>query len=90
MIISGGNEEKVKKAVNHIRHAAIWAVMIVAILYIFPTFLDLFWLEYGDYMRPSAVFRSIEWLSDTIFWQDISTMPDNLGTPQITDDFSDL
>ena len=91
MIISGWVEEKVKSAVNHIRHAFIGVLLIVAVLFVFPTFLDLLWLEYGDYMRPDAVFSNISQLSDIVFGTAVNT---NLDTPSwqdytIPDDFSD-
>ena len=41
MVISGGSEEKVKAAVNHIRHAVIGILFIIAVLYIIPPFFDL-------------------------------------------------
>ena len=59
MVISGGNEEKVKAAVNHIRHAFLGILFIIAVLYIIPPFFDLLGVEYGDYMRPRAVLDSI-------------------------------
>ncbi|MFZ2255838.1 MAG: hypothetical protein WAW59_08275 [Patescibacteria group bacterium] len=59
MIVSGGNEEKVKGAVNHIRHAFIGVLLIISVLFVFPTFLDLIGMEYGQYMKPAAVFDTI-------------------------------
>lgn len=91
MVISGGSEEKVKAAVNHIRHAVIGILFIIAVLYIIPPFFDLLWVEYGDYMRPSAVLDGIGWLSDMIFGQPIESFPDSQVSPGwLSDDFSDL
>ncbi len=59
MIISGGDEEKIKKAVNHIRHAIIGIFFLVALLFVFPTFMDLIGLPYGEYAKPSAIFQTI-------------------------------
>lgn len=92
MIISGGNEEKVKGAVNHIRHAFIGVLLIITVLFIFPTFLDLVGLGYGDYMRPSAVFDTISWLSERLLWQPVDTAPyyDTPNNTTLGNDFSDL
>ncbi len=67
MILSGGNEEKIKPAVNHIRHAAIGLVFLFAVLYIFPVILDLLGLPYGDYARPTAVFDTVSQIFGIIF-----------------------
>jgi hypothetical protein len=42
MILSGGNEEKVKKAVNHIRHAAIGIGFLLLVLFILPLIIGFF------------------------------------------------
>jgi hypothetical protein len=59
MIISAGNEEKVKVAINHMRHAFLGVLLIVVTLFVLPTFFDLLGVEYGDYIRPSAIFDTI-------------------------------
>ena len=46
MILSGGNEEKIKPAVNHIRHAIIGVIFLVATLFMFPTLMDLMGVPY--------------------------------------------
>lgn len=71
----------------------IGVALIVAILFIFPTFLDLVGLSYGDYMRPKAVFSNISNLSDSIFSNSIDTSSmDDLSpkSTDIPDDFSDF
>jgi hypothetical protein len=73
MIISGGAEEKVKWAVNHIRHAFIGIIFILLVLYIVPIVTDLIGLPYGEYAKPSVVLGSIGELSDRIFATDISS-----------------
>lgn len=54
------------------RHALIGVLLIVAVLYIFPTFFDLVGLDYGDFMRPDAVFSNISILSDAVFGTSVS------------------
>ena len=92
MIASAGNEEKVKAAVNHMRHAFLGVLLILVTLFIFPTFLDLLGVEYGQYMRPAAIFDTIGWLSDRIFWQQVEMMPfgDTNTDVSIPDDFADF
>jgi hypothetical protein len=75
MILSGGNEEKIKPAVNHIRHAVIGVIFLVAILFIFPVLMSLIGLPYGDYVKPSAIFETINSLSDTLFGSNIGSGP---------------
>lgn len=67
MIISGGNEEKVKKAVNHIRYAGLWLVGLIVIIFVLPF---LFWLlniPYFDFLKPSTIYRSIQEISNSVF-----------------------
>jgi hypothetical protein len=92
MIISAGNEEKVKAAVNHMRHAFLGVLLIVVTLFIFPTFLDLLGVEYGQYMRPAAIFDTIGSLSDRLFGQQVEAIPlgDNSSKVAIPDNFSDF
>jgi len=89
MILSAGNEEKVKSAVNHIRHAFLWVLFLVAALFVFPIFLDLLSVEYGDYLRPRSVFAQIWMLSDRLLWSSSSDTFDNWET-WLPPDFSDF
>lgn len=73
MIISGGTEEKVKWAVNHIRHALIGIVFIIAVLFIIPVITGFMGLPYGEYARPAAVFSTITVISDRIFGIDVGS-----------------
>jgi Type IV secretion system pilin len=73
MILSGGAEEKVKWAVNHIRHALIGIGFIILVLFIFPVLMNLIGLPYGEYAKPSSVFQTIGELSDRIFGLDIGS-----------------
>ncbi len=67
MIISGGKEEKIKPAVNFIRHAAIGIIFLFGVLYVFPILMDLIGIPYGEYAKPSAVFATISEIFDLIF-----------------------
>lgn len=67
MIISGGNEEKIKPAVNHIRHAAIGLGVLITILYVFPIIMNLAGFPYGEYAKPSTVFATVGEIFDKIF-----------------------
>jgi hypothetical protein len=71
MIISAGTEEKVKKAVNHIRHAIIWVIFILWVLYVLPVLMKLSGIPYEEYMKPKVVFDTMVKISDNIFWWNI-------------------
>ena len=73
MIISWGTEEKVKWAVNHIRHALIGIGFIILVLFIVPILTNLIGLPYGEYAKPSAVFQTISEISDRIFGMDVGS-----------------
>lgn len=67
MVISGGDEERVKRAVNHIRYAALGIIVLVVIVLVVPIFLNLLKLPYGDYLTPSSIFASIQEFSAYLF-----------------------
>lgn len=67
MVISGGDEDRVKKAVNHIRYAALGIVVLVVIVLVVPTFLNMLQLPYGEYFTPPSIFESIRELASGIF-----------------------
>ena len=91
IILSGGKEEKVKSAVNHIRHALIGIVFIIVVLYIFPLLMELIGLPYGEYARPSAVFQTIAEISDSIFGVDVGSSTIDPGSDStLPAGFSDL
>lgn len=91
MILSGWNEEKIKPAVNHIRHAIIGVIFLVATLFMFPTLMDLMGVPYGDYLRPRAVLDTIGWLSDRVFGTTIQTGDfSDTPTDTLTPDFTQI
>lgn len=68
MVVSGGNEEKVKAAVNHIRYAVLGMVVLFIILFAAPVFLGLFGLNhYGMYFSPSVVMSTVQEVTANIF-----------------------
>lgn len=67
MIISGGDEEKVKKAVNHIRYAVIGVIMLIVVLFAFPFIFGLLGIPYAEYTKPTAVFQAMQEISGKIF-----------------------
>lgn len=52
-----------KPAVNHIRHAVIGILFLVAILFILPVIVNLLGLPYGEYIKPKAIFDTISEVS---------------------------
>ncbi|MBC7498614.1 hypothetical protein H7170_03135 [Candidatus Gracilibacteria bacterium] len=91
MIVSGGTEEKVKGAVNHIRHALIGIVFIVGVLFIVPLITSAMGLPYGEYAKPSAVFQTIGEISGHIFGVDVGPSMINPGyNSTLPSDFSNL
>lgn len=67
MVLSGGDEGKVKWAVNHIRYAVLGIVILLIVLFISPIFFQLFWLPYGDYFSPAVIWDTIHEISAYIF-----------------------
>ncbi len=91
MIVSGGTEEKVKIAVNHIRHALIGIGFIVGVLFVIPLFTQFMGLPYGEYARPTAVFETIKEISARVFGMDVgpSTIQ-SVETGSLPPGFSDF
>lgn len=92
LITSGGKEEKVKPAVNHIRHAIIGLVVLVIILFVAPIFARILGFEYADVIRPASIFDTIKEISWGVFWWTSSSIDDSFDTssPSIGSDFTDL
>lgn len=67
LITSGGNEEKVKPAVNHIRHAFLGLIVLILIIFIAPRALALFGLPYAEEINPTKIFQKMRDLSATFF-----------------------
>ncbi len=67
MILSGGNEEKVKAAVNHIRHAIIGVFFLMLVLFVSPLLMRLIGIPYPEYATPRVIFSTISEISARIF-----------------------
>ena len=67
MIISAGKEEKVKSAINYIRHALIGIFFLILVLFVFPLIARLIGLPYPDYATPGIIFDTISEVSNRIF-----------------------
>lgn len=68
MVISAGNEEKVKSAVNHIRYAVLGISVLVIILIVSPIFLRLIGLGmYAQYFQPATILQNIKEVSSYFF-----------------------
>lgn len=91
IILSAGSEEKVKSAINHIRHAVLGIIILVLVLFIAPIITKLLWFAYGDYISPSKILETISEVSDRVFWTEWgsnnSTAP---SSDKIPSTFSDL
>ncbi len=92
MILSWWNEEKVKWAVNHIRHAIFGVMFLFLILFCIPLLTKFMGFPYGEYAKPKAIFTSISEISDRIFWWTTSDSNLNFPWPETTlpSDFSNL
>lgn len=93
MITSGGKEEKVKPAVNHIRHAAIGVAVLMLILFVAPQIARILGLNYPDAIRPSNIFATIQEVSSSVFGGGVSSSNDSFSdssNSSIGSDFTDL
>ncbi len=95
LILSGGKDDKMKPAINSIRYAIIWFIVIVLSLYIFPRLAGLLGLDVSKYSSPDKIFKQIKGLWDKVLWTSSSTEIDidssgNATIEELPDDFSDL
>ncbi len=95
LILSGGKDDKMKPAINSIRYAIIWFIVIVLSLYIFPRLAGLLGLDVSKYSSPDKIFKQIKWLGDKVLWNWSSTEIEvdsswNATIEELPDDFSDL
>lgn len=93
LILSGGNDEKIKPAINTIRYAVIGIVVTVLTIFIFPILWRLLWLDVEKYAEPKRIFEKIEEIWDKIFWTSSNSKSSNdriRDLDSIPSDFSDL
>ena len=67
MILSAGKEDKVKSAVNYIRHALIGVFFLIIVLFVFPVISRLVGLSYPEYAAPGVIFDTISEITNRIF-----------------------
>lgn len=91
IILSAGSEEKVKWAINHIRHAVLGIGVLVLVLFIAPVITRLVGLSYGEYLSPKNILSTISEISGKIFGtqSDTETLPKDTTAP-VSTSFSDL
>ena len=91
LILSGGKEDKVKPAVNSIKYAVIWLIVIILSVFLTPKFWDMLGLNVSKYISPDVIFSTIKDLSNKFFWTkndvNLDTQPTDTSLPA---DFSDL
>ena len=91
LILSGGKEDKVKPAVNSIKYAVIWLIVIILSVFLTPKFWDMLGLNVSKYVSPDVIFSTIKDLSNKFFWTkndvNIDSTPTDSALPA---DFSDL
>lgn len=92
MILSGGKEDKVKGAINHIRHALIGLVFLLIVLYTFPIIAKIGGLAYPVTATPTSIFETIREISGKIFnvGLDSNSVPSVAPLDAGTSDFSNL
>jgi hypothetical protein len=89
MILSGWKEDKVKTAINHIRHALIGVWFLLFVLFAFPVVANILGLSYPISAKPASIMDTIQELSGKLFNNTIdnsSSTPSSVGTS----DFSNL
>jgi len=67
LILSGGKDEKVKPAINSIRYAVIWIIVIVIAIFVAPKVSEMLGLGQHDYLSPKSIFDTIKVLMSRIF-----------------------
>ena len=81
VILSWGKDDKIKPAINTIRYAFFWLVVIVATLFIFPIFWKLLWLDFKPFLDTGAIFNKIGELTEKLFWSPSSSSDYNNYDP---------
>lgn len=92
LILSGWKDDKIKPAINTIRYAVIGVVVTVVVIFAFPIFWRMLWLDVEQYAEPKRIFQKIEEI-----WNKIFANPNNINynndinnIDEIPADFSDL
>lgn len=77
VILSWGKDDKIKPAINTIRYAFFWLVVMVATIFLFPILWKILWIDVEKYAQPSAIFAEIESIGTKIFWVNSSSTDTN-------------
>lgn len=89
MILSGWKEDKVKSAINHIRHALLGVWFLLIVLFTFPVVANILGLSYPISAKPASIMDTIQELSGNLFNNTIDN-PSSSPTGVGTSDFSNL
>lgn len=95
LILSWGKDDKIKPAINSIRYALIWLIVIVLSIFIFPVIARLIWIDATRYSSPDRIFSEIKVLGDKILksswsneiyidnsslnWEEVNSLPSNFS-----------
>lgn len=89
LILSGGDDSKVKSAIGSIRYAVIGIIVIVIAIFVAPKITELLGLWSYDYLSPKSIFDTISTLMQRIFGPTSGAYIQN-STPASTVDFTDM
>lgn len=68
MVVSGGDEAKVKSAVNHMRYAVLGIVVLILIIFVVPVFLRIIGLShYWSFFTPAEILSTLREVSAYVF-----------------------
>ncbi len=90
LILSGWKDEKVKPAINSIRYAVLWVIVIIISIFVAPRAWDLLGLNVSWYLSPSTIFSTIKVLANRIFGSQNNPTIETTSDLQLGDDFSNL
>ena len=90
LILSWGKDEKVKPAINSIRYAVVWIIVIVIAIFVAPKVSEMLGLWTHQYLSPQNIFNTIKILMNQIFGWGGDTYFDGSSNNSLPDWFSDL
>ncbi|MBS9784422.1 hypothetical protein KGV55_03655 [Candidatus Gracilibacteria bacterium] len=67
LVVSGGDDKKVKDAINHMRYAVVGIILLVFMLVVAPVFFRLLGIPISEQFTPSVVYQNIQTLSNRVF-----------------------
>lgn len=68
LILSWGNEDKTRPAINTIRYALVGLIVIVLSIFIFPRVAGLLGLDATKYSSPDRIFKEMKRIWDKFLW----------------------